>query len=260
MFYELHHSVGVDHFSVEAGENFSFPPHIHHSFELITLTSGSMKVIVGGREYILTPDKGILVFPNQIHALTTFRKSRHRLCIFSPKLVNSFIGSRQGLLPVDPLFDLPSDIADLLFALSPDDNRNLIKGALYTVCGLFDRNAVYEAAGKDGDDSLLFEIFSFIERHYADDCSLNALAAELSYSYAYLSKYFTRTVGRSYNSYVNQYRIGEVCNRLDNTDDSILKISEDCGFRSLRSMNRNFKEQTGVTPVEYRKRENPTAS
>jgi AraC-like DNA-binding protein len=48
--------------------------------------------------------------------------------------------------------------------------------------------------------------------------------------------------------------VGEVCSRLDESSDSILKISEDCGFTSLRSMNRNFKARTGMTPVEYRHR------
>ena len=68
------------------------------------------------------------------------------------------------------------------------------------------------------------------------------------------TKYFRQKVGTSFTAYVNDYRISEVCCRLDDTDDSILKISADCGFASLRTMNRNFLRQTGITPAEYRKR------
>ena len=253
MFYEFLHSASTEHFSIQTGEDFSFPAHIHSSFELVTLQSGSMKVFVGEREYILTPGRGVLVFPNQVHSLATLRHSKHRLCIFAPQLVSAFWSSRNGMIPTEPLFDIPLSVIDQLFGLSADSNPNRIKGALYTVCGLLDERTSYTRAGTREERNLLREIFSYIDGHFSEDCSLEALAATLSYSYTYLSKYFKESVGCSYNTYVNQYRVREVCDRLRHTTDSILKISEECGFRSLRSMNRNFKEQTGRTPAEYRK-------
>lgn len=252
MFYEFRHAMTADYFRVESGENFSFPAHIHANFELITLQSGSMKVFVGGKEYILTPGRGVLIFPNQIHSFVTMRHSKHRLCIFSPKLVSAFSASRGGMVPTEALFDIPLPVIEQLFELTPTHNSNRLKGALYTVCGLLDENAVYEKSETKEEKNLLYEIFAYIEAHFAEDCSLEALATALSYSYTYLSKFFKQSVGQPYNSYVNQYRVREVCDRLRNTADSILKISEECGFRSLRSMNRNFKEQTGQTPAEYR--------
>ena len=252
MFYEFHHSANADYFSIETGVDLAFPVHMHACFELITLQSGSMKVFVGGREYILTPGRGVLIFPNQIHSLSTMRHSKHRLCIFSPKLVSGFTALRSGTMPTDALFDIPPAVSELLFSLTPESNPNIIKGALYTVCGLLDERTAYVKADAGDEKNLLQEIFTYIDAHLAEDCSLEALSAALSYSYTYLSKYFKQSVGESYNSYVNQYRVREVCSRLCNTSDSILKISEECGFRSLRSMNRNFKEQTGITPAEYR--------
>ena len=100
MFYELKHPVNVDYFSVERGENFSFPSHIHYHFEIIMLTKGEMTVTVGANEYFLTPGKAILVFPNQIHSLTSDGNSSHILCVFTPKLVNHFFKSKQRNLPV----------------------------------------------------------------------------------------------------------------------------------------------------------------
>ena len=151
------------------------------------------------------------------------------------------------------MFSMEQDQLERLFSLQASSNRYRIKGVLYEICGAFDEVASYRADEQKEEEALLFEIFAFIEKNFAGDCSLEALAATLSYSYNYLSKYFKHAVGQSYNYYVNQYRVREVCDRLDNTTDSILKISEECGFRSLRSMNRNFKLQTGRTPAEYRK-------
>ena len=254
MFYEWKHSVSADYFTLERGEDLSFAPHIHHCFEMITVDRGEMQVTVGGKQYLLTPGYGVMIFPNQIHGISTPESSAHQLCIFSPKLVSAYANARNGTLPENALFSLPSSISEQLFALNADSNRYRIKGILYELCAAFDEGATYRVGEPDEDEALLFEIFAFIERNFSADCSLDALASSLSYSYTYLSKYFKRAVGQSYKYYVNQYRVREVCDRLDNTSDSILKISEECGFNSLRSMNRNFKEQTGLSPVAYRNR------
>ena len=79
------------------------------------------------------------------------------------------------------------------------------------------------------------------------------LAHELGYEYTYMSRYFKRCVGISYNDYVNEYRTGRVCYFLTCSDKTVLEISDECGFNSLRSLNRNFKERLGMTPTEYRR-------
>lgn len=254
MFYEMRHPVGVDYFSVERGTNFSFPSHIHYHFEIIMLRSGEMKVQVDNKEYLLTTGKAVLVFPNQIHSLSTDCESEHILCVFTPKLVNYFFKQNHRMLPSENLFNLPECYSDLFSLLNENDNLSKVKGILYSLCGAFEEQAIFIDAKRDEESRLLHKIFSFIDNNFQDDCTLEKLADEVSYSYAYVSKYFKQNVGMSYNSYVNYYRISEICYRLDNTEDSILKISEECGFKSLRSMNRNFKTQMGITPAEYRKR------
>ena len=253
MFYELKHSMAVDYLVVERGQNFSFPPHIHHCFEIITVTQGQMQVTVGEESYLLAPGKAVMVFPNRIHAMTSIGESKHIVCVFSPRLVSSFAKAQAGRIPECAIFDLPTPHATLLYELRQEDSISRIKGVLYLLCALFDEGASYRLASF-GEETLLHGIFAFIEEHYGEECSLEALSKHLSYSYGYLSRYFKQTVGLSYNDYVNHYRVGEVCNRLDESDDSILKISEECGFTSLRSMNRNFKSRTGMTPAEYRHR------
>ena len=254
MFYEMRHPVGVDYFSVERGSNFSFPSHIHYHFEIIMLTRGKMTVTIDNKEYMLTPGNAVLVFPNQIHSLASDGESDHVLCVFTPKLVNYFFKSRHNSLPEDNIFSLPKYCEDMLVSLSENDNINKVKGLLYCLCGVFDEQATFKTIKRDEETQLLHKIFSFIDNHFQEDCSLETLSNEVSYSYAYVSKYFKQEVGMSYNSYVNYYRISEICYRLDNTEDSILEISDECGFKSLRSMNRNFKKQMNLTPAEYRNR------
>ena len=99
MFYESKHPLDADYFQIERGQDFSFPPHIHHCFEIINVTEGKMTVAVGGESRELVKNEAVLIFPNQVHSLKTEEKSRHTLCVFSDKLVNSFSKQKAGLLP-----------------------------------------------------------------------------------------------------------------------------------------------------------------
>ena len=57
----------------------------------------------------------------------------------------------------------------------------------------------------------------------------------------------------SYNQHVNSYRLNHAGYLLHNSDLSVLEISEECGFDSLRTFNRNFKDFYKMTPVQYKK-------
>lgn len=250
VFYQFAHPAGPDYWRVETGENFSFPPHLHACFELLTVQAGEMTVTVDGREYPLSAGESLLLFPHQIHALDS-ENSRHTLCIFSPQLVHAFTKHTAGLLPRNNRCDLPPDTAT---ALQAADSGSLIvkKGVLYTLCGRFDDTAEYTPRSQAGD-TLLHKIFAFVETAFAEDCSLGALAAATGYDYAYLSRTFRRLVGISFNTYVNHYRLSHACYLLKNTDKSVLQCALDSGFTTLRSFNRNFKEQFGISPSAYRK-------
>ena len=103
-----------------------------------------------------------------------------------------------------------------------------------------------------GKEELLMKIFSFVENNYRAECTLYNASRAIGYDNAYISRYFKRMTGISYNSYVNLNRLSYASYLLKNTSLSILECSIDSGFKSLRSFNRNFKEHFKKTPQEYR--------
>lgn len=249
MFYEFHHAASPDYWQVERDRDFSFPPHLHACFELLYIRSGAMQVTVDGRIYPLRAGDALLLFPHQIHALEA-TESEHVLCIFSPQLVHTFARKTAGFRPTDNRMAVSAaDIA----ALEAADTASLLikKGVLYTLCGRFDEAATYLSHSTESD-TLLHKIFAFVETSFAADCSLGALAETLGYNYEYLSRAFRRAVGIPFNTYVSHYRLSHACYLLRNTSQSVLQCALDSGYSSLRSFNRQFKEQFGVTPMEYR--------
>ena len=250
MFYQGQHFGISEYFCREMGENFSFPAHMHHSYEFITLLEGEMNVVIGEMTYELTAGEGVLIFPEEIHSLKSER-SRHLLVIFSSDIVSAYHSRHPSELPKNRKITLPEHLTRELSALDESSSVIRIKGALYTLCAILDGTTEYEKR-QCKDNGLLRVIFEFVEQNYAVECTLSALGKALGYNSAYLSRYFVNTTGMSFTAYVNRYKIGRACYLLRNSQKSVLECAYESGYRSLRNFNRNFKAIIGASPVRYR--------
>lgn len=101
-------------------------------------------------------------------------------------------------------------------------------------------------------NSLLYKIFLFVEKNFANDCSLTSLTKITGYDYAYLSRFFKNSTSFSFTSYVNNYRLNHACYLLESSNDSIIECALASGYKSIRTFNRNFKEKFGITPEAFR--------
>ncbi len=250
MFYEFNHFGVSEYFCKEYGTDFTFPVHLHHSFEIIVSMEGEMEVMVDEMPYMLHKGEAVLIFPNQLHALKSIH-NRHMLCIFSPELVQAYSSKIRRLRPEKNHFTPDPYLISAVDRL--DDCSGIFekKGVLYSLCAAFDKTATY-ISRTDPDKDLLHSIFSFVEENFQGECSLEELAKRTGYSYSYVSRCFKRITGISFQNYVNRYRIRNACYLLVNSTDTILQCALDSGYTSLRSFNRNFVQLLGIPPKEYR--------
>ncbi|MBR2650845.1 MAG: AraC family transcriptional regulator [Clostridia bacterium] len=252
MFYELRHMASSEYLEREEKENFSYPPHMHQCYELITVTSGEMRITVGRAQYTLHEGELILIFPNQIHSLDS-TSSRHLLFIFSPKLIQAFTVKYSNLIPKMPKFTADEYILKEIYGLHRDKSTAAVKGLLYSVAAILERTTEFIPFQKEKED-LLHNIFSYVDESFRGRCSLTDISRAVGYDHAYISRYFKKSTGLSLNSYINITRLSHASYLLKNTSLSVLECSIECGYRSLRTFNRNFKEHYGITPQEYRAR------
>lgn len=86
------------------------------------------------------------------------------------------------------------------------------------------------------------------------DLTLGELAAGINVSPHHLSQIINSEFGKSFASYINEYRVEEARQLLTGDHDkSVLDVALDSGFSSKSSFNASFKKLTGMTPSEYRK-------
>lgn len=253
-FYELKHEIGADYFTVERRQNFSFPLHMHRCFEIILLLEGSMIVTVEKKDYFLSAGDMIFVKPNFIHSLKTTETSRHVLCIFAPELIAAISDELNKYLLVSPVIrKVPGFYCQLFENVSENMNIAGVKGFLYMIGDLYYRKLDFsrEDTATQGKH-LLQQILLYVDENLGQPCSIRDLSEHLGYSSSYLSRFFCTNVGMTYSDYVRNIKISHACYLLRNTHENVIDIAGQCGYFSISSFNRNFKQMTGFSPTEYR--------
>lgn len=98
--------------------------------------------------------------------------------------------------------------------------------------------------------------FARLERFIHDnshrDLSLPELAAVAGLSPYHFSKRFKASCGTSPMRYVNQFKVRQACQLLDNSTDSIRQIALSLGFDDPYYFSRLFKKTMGMSPQHYR--------
>ena len=96
------------------------------------------------------------------------------------------------------------------------------------------------------------QIKNYLDANYAEDISLDTLAALTHMNKYYMAHAFTKYAGCSPISYLLEKRIQEAKSLLESTNYSVAQISNMLGFSSQSYFSQVFKKAAGRTPVQYR--------
>nr|WP_321231630.1 helix-turn-helix domain-containing protein [uncultured Psychroserpens sp.] len=95
------------------------------------------------------------------------------------------------------------------------------------------------------------------------ELKIESLAKEIDIPKHHLSQAINQGFEKSFQDFINDYRIQEFKKRIidpKNSNVTILGIAFDSGFSSKSSFNRIFKSHTGITPYEFKKINSPNES
>jgi AraC-like DNA-binding protein len=92
----------------------------------------------------------------------------------------------------------------------------------------------------------------YCDQNFRRPFGLDEVAHAVGYSASYLSRLFSRHVGRSLFRHVRDLRITEAKRLLESTAMKMSEISYALGYGDPTQFSRAFKQETGVSPREYR--------
>ncbi|MAD96303.1 MAG: hypothetical protein CMB99_03155 [Flavobacteriaceae bacterium] len=91
------------------------------------------------------------------------------------------------------------------------------------------------------------------EEYYLDDeLSLGSLAEYMQMKPAELTALIKSTEYENFYDLINSYRVEAIKKQLKETNEQVIQLAYQNGFRSKSTFNKIFKEKTGMTPKEYR--------
>ncbi len=96
------------------------------------------------------------------------------------------------------------------------------------------------------------QVITLVQYDLSADLSLKAIAERLNVNASYLSDLFHREYGCTLTEFINRERIGHGLHLLQTTDAPVSQIAAECGIQNTNYFFRLFRQQTGLTPKQYR--------
>jgi AraC-like DNA-binding protein len=103
------------------------------------------------------------------------------------------------------------------------------------------------------------EIINYVFNNYTKTHSLNDLALRSGMPVQRFYRNFKKKTGMTLSGYIQSVRINTAKKLLQQSRMYVDDICYEAGFNSVSFFNRKFKEHTGMTPMEYRRRFGVTA-
>ena len=104
------------------------------------------------------------------------------------------------------------------------------------------------------EHSVIDLVLDYIHQHYAEDITRTDLSNLVYLNPDYMARLFKKQTGKSIVNYITEYRIEKAKELLDSPDIPIGIVAAKVGYGNYSYFSKLFKDITGLTPNEYRKK------
>jgi len=244
---------------------------IHHQIchEISYIVSGEGVFIRNGQSYEVRPGMLFLVNDDDVHSVRSSKDSPLRfMCLgfafhkdhpdFEKyKPVEVFFNTLQNPIETDRnnlfnLFTLALDEVSATDALSAEMLEAYVRQIVIQTYRNYNTASKPKATPIDINDTnpLIYDIAHYIDSHLMSIKKLSDIADVFDYSYAYLSRTFSQTMGISIRDYYSQRRL-EMAAKMLREQIGISVVSEKLQFADVPSFCKAFKAYYQVTPKKY---------
>ena len=249
-------------------ENISFVAHWQKEIELVYVKDGEASFHVADQSFIARTGDLVICESGQIHYSDSYNTQNHLdFLIFDTNVISSRYHNphfKNVLVTAEELEEMGLNTSlERVFSLVAREldkkqpyYKDIITAAIREFWFLLKRELPREEKAKDDRRrSRLLEEFQelldYIDKHYAEDLTLDHASSMLHFSPSHFSKTFKKLMGMNYVTYINMVRIEQAIQMLTTNQYRMIDIALECGFSNIRSFNRVFKEITGYTPTDF---------
>lgn len=250
--------------------------HWHEDIQFIYVLKGEIEIVTLESRATLHKGDGIFINKNVVHLVDKVDACHYNSFIFPDYFLRFYVGS-----PAEQIVSQIIGREDFLVFPIPNINKNLpILHALKKLSSL-EQNKTFlypyevlstlstlwlefyrvvhisekENHKKNSQISNRMAIFlQYIESHYKENVTLEMLSKSANVSKSECLRCFKSTLQTTPYKYLIEYRLSKAAELLKNTDMLIENIASDVGFTHVSHFGKCFRQKTGFSPREYRKK------
>lgn len=149
-----------------------------------------------------------------------------------------------------------------LLGLSPDFSEQLSENGFTDIFALqqFIQKAVSQLHSQSSGSYSreIKKAIAYISENFSrEDLSIQEIADEVGLSATHFSRIFKAETAKTVWDYLTDFRIEKACRILKNTNAKIYEVAEMTGYSSPQYFSQVFMKQTGLKPLDYRKKDIP---
>lgn len=238
--------------------------HWHEPIELLYFVRGKSVTACNLKEYTVTKGDIVFINGNELHTGIINQIDSMFYCIqFDPVFFHNLIGNEylifQNLIQDEDCTKLLDKLilasTEKPTAKSIVENKKIAYEFIILLTERYVKNTLEEKDYKKQFKKLdtFHRIVDYLDRHFAEDLSIEDLAATFNISASYFAHLFKEYAQKSVIEYINETRIMHAKNFLEKEEIPISEIALRVGFSDINYFSRKFKAIAGVTPTEYKK-------
>lgn len=253
----------------------NFPTHVHHEIEIISPINEHLCVVFEHGKVDLLPGDILIINSMESHSVKTYNDNcdhfvlqfdtlnifKELNTIRQKKLFPAII-TRQNPDIYNEIHKYINLIINLL--KDPDSLYYNIRlrsyaGLLLTyICENFEWRDSFDPDSHNSSSQLhsYNKATEFILTNYTQKITLSDVADAANLSTYHFCRLFKQLSGKTFVEYITDLRLAHAENMLINGDNKIIDVAELSGFGSVKTFNQLFKDKHGVSPVQFRKKQN----
>jgi AraC-like DNA-binding protein len=242
--------------------------HDHAEYELAVCREGSGEIHIGELIYSFKNPSAFFIAPKTAHTLVSSGNFDGWIIQIPPRVLECYNGRPEFaflaalIKKTSPalLFSEKAS-AEIIRGLEKAQEGSGVFRWIYLLETFFtasnDRNlriCSFSSGISEKTGDKMDEIINYVFNNYTKTHSLMDLAVRTGIPVQRFCRNFKKKTGMTLSSYIQSVRINTAKKLLQQSRMYVDDICYEAGFNSVSFFNRKFKELTGMTPVEYRRR------
>ena len=257
--------------------------HIHDFVELVYIAGGRGHQYIDGKKYSVMRGDMLFINLNHTHAFTTDKGMDYYNIYLKPGFISSelinadnamqmltltaFEDFRETVGEESPVVrfsggemaEVESCLSAMLREYEHKENGTgtvLQSYLMILLTYVFRKMAAFGGVQPGENGNKIGDLIQYIEENCTQKLSLTELSEQCFYNPSYFCRMFKAYSGMTITEFIHENRIKRACGLLLHSHKSVEEISLGVGYTNKTLFYKKFREKTGMSPAEYRKKVN----